>query len=436
MQVTIETIAGLERRLTVGVPAERVDEEVTVRLQKAAGQVRIPGFRPGKVPLKVVRQRFGEGIRQEVMGEVINSSFADAVRQEELEPAGMPNVDLLQGETGKELRYTATFEIFPEVEISDLSKLEITTVNGEVTDDNLETMIETFRKNQGAWEDVERAAVDGDQVIIDYKGTKDGEAFEGGSAEDSPLELGSGRMIPGFEEGIVGAKAGEERTLQLAFPDDYHSEDLKGAAVEFAVTVKSVQAMSLAEMNEEFFSKYGVEGDEAAFRVEVRSNMERELRRSTKTLQKAAAMDALLDAHTVQVPQAMVKGEIDNLKRQMFQQFGNMPQDFDMSLLPDDMFTEQADKRVALGLIIRSIIDSAEITADKELVKQEIADIASTYEQPEEVVEYYSSNQELTQSIESSVLENQVVDHILALASVTEVNKSYDEVIAMGANTQ
>jgi trigger factor len=437
MQVTIETTTGLERRLTVGVPAEQVDKEVDQRLQIASKQVRIPGFRAGKVPMKIVRQRYGAGVRQEVVGEVMSRSFYEAVVQEKLQPAGQPTIEPKQDVTGKDLQYVATFEVLPEVVVSDLAGVTVERPSADVTEADIDKMIELFREQQGTWEVVDRGAADKDQVKIDYAGTKDGEEFAGGSAQGSELVLGSGQMIAGFESGLEGAKAGEEKVLALTFPEDYHSDDLKGAAVEFKVTVHEVATKKVAELTAEFFSTYGVkDGGVDEFRVEVRKNMERELKNIVRRVVKQSVMDQLQEANEVQVPAALAANEIKALKGQMFQQFGGMQGNFDESILPDDMFTEQAEKRVALGLIIRSVIESAEITADKELIQQEIAEIASTYEQPQEVVEYYNSNQELTQSIESSVLENQVVDHILTLASVTEVSKSYDEVIAMGSKTQ
>jgi trigger factor len=437
MQVTIETTTGLERRLTVGVPAEQVDKEVDQRLQKASKQVRIPGFRAGKVPMKIVRQRYGAGVRQEVVGEVMSRSFYEAVVQEKLQPAGQPTIEPKQDVAGKDLQYVATFEVLPEVVVSDLASVIVERPSADVTEADIDKMIELFREQQGTWEVVDRAAADKDQVKIDYAGTKDGEEFAGGSAQGSELVLGSGQMIAGFESGLEGAKAGEEKVLALTFPEDYHSDDLKGAAVEFKVTVHEVATRKVAELTAEFFSTYGVkDGGVDEFRVEVRKNMERELKNIVRRVVKQSVMDQLQEANEVQVPAALAANEIKALKGQMFQQFGGMQGNFDESILPDDMFTEQAEKRVALGLIIRSVIESAEITADKELIQKEIAEIASTYEQPQEVVEYYNSNQELTQSIESSVLENQVVDHILALANVTEVSKSYDEVIAMGSKAQ
>ena len=250
MQVSIETTTGLERRLIISVPADQVDPKVNERVSKTAKEVRLKGFRPGKVPVSVVKTQFGTGIRQEVVGEVISSSFYEAVIQEKIEPAGQPVIDFKQNKSGKDLEYTATFEIVPEVAVGDLSKISVERPTAEVDDAEVNSMLEKLREQQGSWETVERAAADTDQVNIDYKGTKDGEAFEGGSADASDLILGSGRMIQGFEDGIVGMAAGEEKTLSLSFPDDYHSEDLKGAAVEFAITLNSVQERKVAELNE------------------------------------------------------------------------------------------------------------------------------------------------------------------------------------------
>ena len=283
MQVSIETTSGLERRLTVGVPAERVDVEVDVRLKKAAKDVRIPGFRPGKVPMKVMRQRFGPGVRQEVLGEVVSQSFQEAVVQEKLRPAGQPSIEPRNLEAGKDLEYVATFEVFPDVEMIEMKDFAVEKAVAEVKDEDIDNIIDVFRKQQGSWEAVERAAVDGDKVNVDYAGTRDGEAFEGGSAEESELELGSGRMIPGFEDGVVGMQAGEEKTLELSFPEDYHSEELKGAAVEFKIKLNSVLELEPAPLNEELFEKYGVEeGGEEQFRKEVGENMARELKNAVQ----------------------------------------------------------------------------------------------------------------------------------------------------------
>ncbi len=433
MQVSIETTSGLERRLTVGVPAERVDAEVDNRLQKAAKNVRMPGFRPGKVPMKVMRQRFGAGVRQEVLGEVMSQSFQEAVVQEKLRPAGQPSIEPKSLDAGKDLEYVATFEVFPEVETVEMDGFDIEKPVAEVTDTDIDNIIDVFRKQQGNWETADRAAAEGDKVNINYVGTRDGEAFEGGSAEDSDLELGSGRMIPGFEDGIAGMKAGDEKTLQLSFPEDYHNEELKGAAVEFKITLNSVQEMVPAELNEELFAKYGVEeGGEEQFRKEVGENMARELKNAVEGKVKQQVMDAVVAAHTgLEVPKALISQEVDVLRQQMFQQFGGAGADLDLkSLLPDDMFTENAEKRVKLGLVLAEMISKFELKADPEQVRATIEEMASTYQDPEEVINWYYSNQEQLSSVESKVLEDQVVEKLLESAKISEKECSYQEAIA------
>ncbi|NIB43863.1 trigger factor [Pseudomaricurvus alkylphenolicus] len=431
MQVSIETTEGLERVMTVGIPAEQVDTEVTKRLQEAAKTVRLNGFRKGKVPLKVVKQRFGAGVRQEVLGEVMSRSFYEAVEKEDVKPAGQPAIEPKEMGEGKDVEFTATFEVYPEIALGDTASFEIEKLNAEVQDGDIENMIEVLRKQQASWKEVERAAANEDQVNIDYTGTKDGEEFEGGKAEGQNLVLGSGSMIPGFEDGIVGLSAGEEKTLALSFPEDYHAEELKGAAVEFVVKVNTISEQELPELDEEFFKKYGVEeGGEEQFRTDVRKNMERELKNAAKTKVKNQVMDKLIEAHEVELPKSLIAGEIDALRGQMMQQFGGAQPNMDLkSLLPDDMFKEQAERRVALGLIVGEVVKSAEIKADGDRVREMIEEMASTYQEPEEVVNYYYSNQQLLASVESAVLEDQVVEHILDNAKVTEVDSTYDEVI-------
>ena len=440
MQVFIETTSGLERRLTVGVPAERVENEVNSRLQKAARNVRLDGFRPGKVPMKVMRQRFGPGVRQEVVGEVMSQSFYEAVTQENLKPAGQPSIEPKTLEEGKDLEYVATFEIFPEIEVADLDGIEISRPQADVTDEDIDNMIEIFRKQQGSQEVVERAAAEGDTVNIDYLGTRDGEEFDGGAAEGSDLELGSGRMIPGFEDGIVGMSAGEEKLIDLTFPEDYHSEDLKGAAVQFKITLNSVSEQVPAALDDELFAKYGVEeGGEDKFREEIAQNMDRELKNAVKNRVKQQIMDAVIDAHEGQeIPQALIEREIDGMRNQMFQQFGGAgAQDLDLkSLLPSDMFQDQAERRVKLGLVLSEIIARDELKADADKVKAAIEEIASTYQEPEQVVQWYYSNQEQLQGVESMVLEDQVVDNLLEKAKVSDEKCSYQEAIAKAQESQ
>jgi len=436
MQVSIETTSKLERRLTVGVPAETVDSEVDARLKQAVKNVRLPGFRPGKVPLKVMRQRFGAGVRQEVVGEVMSRSFQEAVVQEQLKPAGQPTIEPRNLNPGADLEYVATFEVFPDIEVVEIKDFAVEKPVAKVTDEDVDNIIEVFRKQRGSYREVERPAAEGDQVTIDYTGTRDGEPFDGGSAENSTLELGSGRMVPGFEDGIVGMSAGEEKTLELTFPEEYHAEDLRGAAVEFAIKLHKVEELELAPLDQELFAAYGVEeGDEATFHAEVAQNMERELRNAVAARVKQQVMDAVIGAYAdLDIPEALISQETDALRQQMFQQFGGAAgQDLDLkSLLPDDMFHEKAERRVKLGLVLAELIARHDLKADPDALRAAVEEIAATYQDPEEVVNWYYANQEQLAAVESKVLEDTIVDRLLEDADVTEQACSYQDAIALG----
>ena len=434
MRVSVETTSGLERRLTVGVPADRVDTVVNQRLQEAARNARLPGFRPGKVPIKVMKQRFGAGVRQEVLGEVISQSFQEAVVSENLRPAGQPSIEARKMDAGQDVEYTATFEVFPTVEVQPMGELTIEKPLATVTDADIDDIIEVFRKQQGEWVVSDQPAQNGDTVIIDFVGTRDGEAFDGGSAEGTSLELGSGRMIPGFEEGLVGATAGEEKVLELTFPEDYQSEALAGADVQFAVTLKEVKTMELAPVDEALFAKYGLEeGDEQDFRVEVKQNMERELRNAIEASVKNQVMDGIVAAHdSIELPATLISREVSTMRQQMFQQFGGAaPQDMDLaSVLPDEMFADQAKRRVKLGLVVAEMIGHFDLTAEPAKVRSFIEDIASTYQDPEEVINWYYSENEQLAGVESRVLEDAVVERLLADAAIEEVECSYQDALA------
>jgi trigger factor len=436
MQVSVETTSGLERRLTVGIPADVIDSEVDKRLQEAAKTVQIKGFRKGKVPVRVVKQRYGAGVRQEVLGDAINRSFYDAVRKESITPAGQPSIEPKQIEPGKDVEFVATFEVYPEIEIQGLDDIKVTRYDAEITETDVDNMITVLRKSQAGWEIAERAAQDGDRVEIDFVGTKDGEEFEGGSAQGHKLIIGSNNMIPGFEEGIIGMKPGEEKTLSLTFPEDYQVESLKGADTEFKVTLKSVSEQQLPELDEEFFKKFGVaDGGIDKFRADVKDNMESEKSKAVKTKVKNQVMDALLKANKVDLPKALVLSEIDALRRQTLQQYGGLSKDLDVrSLLPDDMFREQAERRTALGLLISEVIKREKMTADKDRIRTLIEEQASTYEEPEAVVQHYYSNEQLLASVEAAALEDQVVEFVLDKATVTDKKVGYDEAIKPDQN--
>ncbi len=429
MQVSIETTSGLERKLTVGVPAERIESEIGTRLAKAAKTIRLDGFRKGKVPLSVVKQRFGDGIRQEVVGEIISNSFREAIVQEKIRPAGQPSIEPLKNESGEDLEFVATFDVYPEITLGDFATLEVKKPTAEITDADFDKMLDVLREQQSKWTEVDRAAVIGDTVNTDYTGVKDGEEFEGGKADGQSLELGSNRMISGFEDGIVGMSAGEEKVVAVTFPEDYQSEELKGAAVEFTIKVNSVSEKTLPELNEEFFALFGVkEGGEEKFREEVRNNMERELKNALESKLKNRVMDQLMGLQEVELPAALITAEIQNLKQQMMGQYGG-GQQFDPSMLPDEMFTAQAERRVSLGLIVSEIVKSAEIKVDADKVRGKIEEIASTYEKPEEVLQHYFNNQQLMQGLESAVLEDQVVEHVLESIKLEEESQSYEDAL-------
>ncbi|MFZ8989731.1 MAG: trigger factor [Pseudohongiellaceae bacterium] len=429
MQVSVETTEGLERKLTIAIPGDRVDTAVNARLQEAAQTIRLNGFRQGKVPLKVVKNKFGKGVRQEVVGELMNQTYFEAIAQESLKPAGQPRIEPTSMDEGKDVEFVAVFEVYPEIELPDFAAIKAERLVAEVSDDDIDEMIETLRKQRQTWVPVERAAADGDMVNIDYVGKKEGEEFQGGKAAGQNLVLGSERMIPGFEDGVIGKSAGEDFTLQLKFPDEYHSEELAGAEVEFELTLNTVSEQSLPEVNEDFFKSFGVEeGGMEAFREEVSNNMQREMKTASRNKLKTTLMDALISDLEVAIPAALMSNEIQQLKHQTVQQMGG-GQGFDPHSMPDDLFREQAKRRVTLGLILGEVISQQSIQADADKVRDAVEEIAATYESPEEVVKWYYSNEEQLQGIESSVIEDQVFDYIIEQAQVSDKEVSYQDVI-------
>ena len=427
MQVSVENTSALERRMTIGVPAERIETEVNKRLQQTARRAKVPGFRPGKVPMSVIRQRYEASARQEALGDLIQETFYEAVVEQKLNPAGAPAVEPKVFEKGKDLEYVATFEVFPEFEVKGLDGIEIERQDASVEDADIDKMLDVLRKQGTRYEAVDRAAANDDQVTIDFVGTQDGEAFAGGSAEGTKLVLGSGRMIPGFEDGLVGAKAGDERVLDLTFPEDYQNLDLAGKAAQFKVTVKEVAAPELPELNEAFFKQFGVEETTVeGFRAEVRKNMERELRQALKTKVKNQVMDGLLAANQIDVPAAPISNEVDRLRVQAVQQFGGNIQP---EQLPAELFSEQAKRRVLLGLIIAEMVKQFELKPDDARVRELIEEMAAAYQEPEQVVKWYYQNEQQLNEVRSVVLEEQVVDTVLKQAKVTDKQVSYEDAV-------
>ena len=430
MQVSVESGEGLTKKMRVELPAERVNEVVDAKLKEVARTVRLDGFRPGKVPVRVVKQRFGAQIRQDAYGDLIQASFYEAAEKEALFPVGDPKIELHEDEEGNGgLSYTATFEVMPKVELADFTALSIKRPQAQVTDADVDAMIEKLRDQRKEWNPVERPAQDGDRLTIDFTGYLDGEAFDGGSASDFQLVLGSGTMIPGFEEGLKGAKAGEERKLEVKFPDDYSAEHLAGKEATFDVTIKEVAEPVLPEVDEAFIKALGVEaGTEDALRKEVRENMERELKQKLKSLTKERVMDAMLQAHDLQVPSAMVQREAEHLKRQAQEEMAGAGQRSAVDL-PVSLFEPQAERRVKLGLLVGEIIKSNSMNVDQERVDQAIAEQAATFEEPQQIIDWYAENPEARKAVENVVMEDQVVDWVLDQAQVEDENLTFDELV-------
>ena len=436
MQVSVETTSGLERKLIIDIPATTVEEEIAKRLNQVSRTARIDGFRAGKVPMRVIKQRYGKGVRQEVLGEQMQQGFIQAVTQEKLNPAGAPQVEPVVDKEGQDFQFTAVFEVYPEVELSGLDAIEVEKLTAQVTDADMDNMLDILRKQQATFTETDEAAKDGDRVKIDFDGYVDGEAFEGGKAEGHSLVLGSKSMIPGFEDQIVGAKKGEEKTITVTFPEDYQAENLKGKEAEFKIAVQAVEVSELPELNEEFFKKFGVEASsEEEFRAEVRKNMERELKQAEVRHTKTQVLDGLVEQNTIEVPSALVDQEIDRMQQQAVQQFGG-GQQMDASMLPRELFADQAEKRVKLGLLINAAVEKFSVKADQEKVDALIEDMASTYQDPEQVKEYYKNNQEQLSQLEALAVEEQVVEELLAQAKVSEKESSYEEIVKAANSAQ
>ncbi|MCE0732045.1 trigger factor [Halomonas sp. G15] len=430
MQVSVDTTSQIERRITVQVPAAEIDEAVNARLKDAAKNVRMDGFRRGKVPMSVIRQRYGSDVRNEVVGEVMRERYVRAISEHELNPAGFPQIEPTVNEAGKDLEFVATLEVYPEVELAPIEGTEVERPVVEVTEADVDEMIDTLRKQNAAWEAVERAAEDGDQVTIDFQGFLGDEPFEGGSAEGHDLVIGSGSFIPGFEEQLIGAQAGEEKEIEVTFPEDYQAENLAGQEATFKVKVHAVKGQTLPEVDAEFVQKFGVEdGDLDKFRAEVKKNMTREASQAVDNRVKQQVLTALQKANEIPVPQALVQQETDGLKRQAAQQFG-LGEDFDVSQLPNELFEEQARSRVEVGLLLAEVIKANELEASDDEIRAKVQELAEQYQEPEQVVEHYMGNDQLKTQVKSAILEEKAVDVLLGQASVKDVEMSYQDVLA------
>lgn len=423
MQVSLETTGELQRRMRVEVPADQVEREVATRLRSLAQRVRLDGFRPGKVPLKVVERKYGGRVREEVVDEVVQKSLDDALRQENLRPAGGPRIESRQLTPGASLQFTATFEIYPEVVLAPLDDVELERPVADVTDQDVDQLLKVLQRQRQAWEPVERAARRGDRLVIDYHGTVEGGDFPGGSAQHIPVELGEGRLHEGFEEHLTGLQPGATASFDVTYPEDYPKPEVAGKAVHYEVNVRTVSEPRVPELDEAFAHDFGIqEGGMDALRSEVRANMGRELNRAIRARVKDQVMDALLARHAVKVPDALVEEEVVRLQKQLADTASGAGR---VAGSPDEL-RPAAERRVALGLILSELVRAHGIAVDPTRVRASVEEIAASYENPEEVVKWYYGNNDLLSGVESMVLEDQVVEWVSERVRVKDAASTFD----------
>ncbi|MFK5915630.1 MAG: trigger factor [Woeseiaceae bacterium] len=430
MQVSVETTEGLERKITVDIDEDKISTVVDGRLQDMTKTVKVKGFRTGKVPLKIVKQQYAQQVRQEVVGDVLQSTLYEAIGQEKLMPAGQPRVDSVKSEPGQGVQYTALFEVYPEVKIGDLAKEKIEKPVTEITDADVTEMLDTVRAQHKEWVTVERAAKTGDQLNINFKGMIDGEVFPGGEANDMPIELGSGRMIKGFEEGLVGAKTGADLTLNVTFPDDYHAKELAGKPAAFEILVNKVEEATLPELNDDFAKKLGIKDPSIEnMQTEIKANMQLELDNRLSAMTKTAVMDALISAHDFDVPKSLVEEESEVIKKNMIENLKQQGMQDQGLQIDASMFADQAIRRVKLGLIMSEIVKSEKIEADDARVQKKIEDIAAPYDQPQQVLDWYNGDKQRLAEIRALVTEELVVDWAMEKSVVADKKMTFKEIM-------
>jgi trigger factor len=427
MQVSVESIGKLERRMQVQVPAERVSKEIAARLQTISRTARLNGFRPGKAPLKVIRQQFGSQVHREVIGELLQSSYAEAVTQKHLTPAGNPRIEPQSMDEGQDLKYVATFEVLPEVALQPIEALEVDRITATVTESDIDAMIERLRKQQVTYAAATRAAANGDKVTINFDGAIDGVAFAGGKGENIAIVLGEGRMLPDLERGLIGASAGEKRDITVNFPADYRAAELAGKAAVFATEIKTVEAAVLPELDEEFSKAFGVtEGGLAKLREDVAANMRRELDQALRNRNKVAVMEKLFQVNPTDVPNVMIENQIREMQVEAMRRSGTT----DVSQAPPrEPFIEPARRRVTLGLLLNDVIRRENLVADRGRVNERLDEMLSAYGDAAAMKRAYLQNAEAMRQIESLALEDQAVEWILARAKVREVASSFKEMM-------
>jgi len=433
MMVSVESLPGLERRMEVSVPATRVRQQVDARLLKVSRTARIKGFRPGKAPIHVIRKHYGPQVKDEVVSDLIRETFAEALRQEKLQPAGGPRIEAQKTGEPDGLRYTATFEIYPQIELADPAELKLTRPVAEVTEGDVDAMIESLRRQRPDWTEVTRGCRDGDRVTIDFEGKIDGTPFEGGKSENFTVVLGAGRLLPDFELGVRGAAAGEKREFDLRFPEEYPAKNLTGRTARFEALVHKVEESSLPEVDAEFCEAFGVaEGGIVALRAEVRQNMERELAQAVQTRLKGQVMEQLLAANPIAVPKALVEAEIRDMQVALMRRNGQRDA---RQLPPRDSFEPAAKRRVALGLLLNEVIRKGNIQPNAEQLQGRLDELVASYTDPDEARRQYLQNEAATRQLQMSVLEDQAVAWVVANAKVKDQAASFKDIMNFGAES-
>lgn len=423
MQVSVEAGEGTERTLKIQVPAETLNQEVENRLKSMKGQVKIDGFRPGKVPLKVVKQRYGVQVFQEIAGEMIQNTFRDALTQENLKPVGDPVIDAQSMAMGEPLEYTATFDVIEEFTLSPVADIKLEQLEAEISDTDVDNMIDTLRQQRVTWSEEDRAAKDGDKVTISFKGSIDGEAFAGGEGKDTGVILGTGSMIPGFEDQLIGLSKSASATIKVTFPSDYNTQELASKEAEFEVEVSKVESSVLPEVDDDFVKTFGVEdGGVDALKVEIKKNMERELGNRIRADLKTKVMDRLVENNDIAVPNSAIQEEAVVLQKQASEMMQGQE-------VPVEGFIEEATKRVKLGNILAKVVSTAELAADETMVRDRIDMMSKDYADPEEFVNHYLNNQQLLQTVQGIVMEDMIVDWVVDAAVVTKVKTTFDELM-------
>jgi trigger factor len=427
MQVSVESIGKLERRMQVAVPAERIAKEIAARLKDLSRTARLKGFRPGKAPITVIKQQFGPQVHREVIGELLQSSYEEAVTQNQLTPAGSPRIEPQSMDEGQDLKYVATFEVFPEVVMQPIEALQIDKVTAEVTESDIDAMIERLRKQQVQYAPVTRAGAAGDKITIDFEGSIDGVAFAGGKGENIAIVIGEGRMLPDLENGLIGASADEKREIKVNFPADYRATELAGKLAVFATHVKSVEEPKLPELDDEFCKAFGVtEGGLPKLREDVAANMRRELEQNIRGRNKSAVMDKFYQANPIELPNVLVEGQIRDMQMEAMRRSGAKDA---AQAPPREPLVEPAKRRVALGLLLNDIIRKNNLVADRERVNQRLDELVGAYGDAATMKRAYLQNADAMRQVESLALEDQVVDWILTHAKVHEAASSFKELM-------